>query len=340
MRIILSRTDSIGDVVLTLPMAGVLKQNFPDAVLIFLGRDYTRPVVELSRFIDRFVSWDEIAAARDKRSKIDFLARLEADVVIHVFPVKEICRVAKQAGIPLRIATARRYFTWTTCNRLMHIPRRNSKLHEAQLNLKMLRPLGIDRPFHLDEIPPFYGISPSRVPRPETVQPAGLVHHQDNTIVTVILHPKSKGSAREWGLPNYSKLIGLLPEKKFRIFITGTAEEGAQMEDFLRNHASRVIDMTGKLNLSELISLIGVSDALVAASTGPLHIAAALGIHAIGIYAPMRPIFPQRWAPVGVNADHLVLEKKCNDCRKTMDCHCIRSITPESVALKLTTLGI
>ncbi len=340
MRIILSRTDSIGDVVLTLPMAGVLKKKFPDATLIFLGRDYTRPVIELSQFIDRFVSWDEVSAIPDKGARLDVFSRLNADAIIHVFPVKEICIVAKQAGIPLRIATARRYFTWLTCNRLMHIPRRNSELHEAQLNLKMLRPLGITHEFQLDEIPPYYGISPTRNPNHKTTTPGPKDQNHENKIFTVILHPKSKGSAREWGLNNFSKLIGLLPEKKFKIFITGTAAEGYLMEDFLKKHAPRVINMTGKLNLSELISLIGSSDALVAASTGPLHIAAAMGIRAIGLYAPMRPIFPRRWAPIGKNAGYLVLEKGCSDCRRTKDCHCIRSITPESVVQKLTTWEI
>ena len=130
-------------------------------------------------------------------------------------------------------------------------------------------------------------------------------------------------------------MIGLLPEEKFRIFITGTREEGLLMEDFLFQHKNRVTDLTGKLTLSELIGLINHCDGIVAASTGPLHIAAAMGKHAIGLYAPMKPIYPKRWAPFGVNADYLVLDKECNDCRHSMDCQCIRSIKPEDVASKL-----
>jgi heptosyltransferase III len=327
MRIILSRTDSIGDVVLTLPLAGALRRSFPGCKIIFLGSEYTRPVVELCQHVDEFISWPLLAPRQMQRAEKGVLAGLHADVIIHVFPVPEICKAARRAGIPLRIATSGRFFTWFTCNRLVHVPRRNSDLHESQLNLRMMKPLGVDRDFSLEEIAGMYGF-------PEEIA-ADRQLPTDRNIADrrhwVILHPKSKGSAREWGLENFSKLVGLLPEDKFKILITGTKEEGSLMADFLENHRNRVTDMTGKLTLAELISLIASADALVAASTGPLHLAAALGKRAIGLFAPMRPIFPQRWAPVGKNATYLVLDKTCNDCRKSKDCACIRSITPEAV---------
>ena len=46
---------------------------------------------------------------------------------------------------------------------------------------------------------------------------------------------------------------------------------------------------------------------------------------AIGIYPPIKPMHPGRWAPLGINTEVLVQEiSECDDCRKTMDCHCIR----------------
>jgi len=355
MRIIISRTDSIGDVVLTLPMAGILKQTFPGCTVIFLGQTYTRPVIEACEYVDEFVSWTpppEPSQANQLpprpspnrgRAGEGWLANLHADIIIHVFPVKEICRAARRARIPVRIGMAGRFFTWFTCNRLLHIPRKNSTLHEAQLNLKMLKPLGIDRVFTLGEIAGLYGLKVDRWTDQLKIKNYELQENDDGIRTSyfvhrtsVILHPKSKGSAREWGLDNFSKLIDLLPEEKYNILVTGTKEEGDMMHDFLLKHRERIVDMTGKLSLSELMSLISASDGLVAASTGPLHLAAALGIMAVGIYAPMRPIFPQRWAPIGKNASYLVLDKSCSDCRKSMDCTCIRDIKPEDVAEKLT----
>ena len=350
-RIIISRTDNLGDVILTLPMAGILKQRFPDSTIIFLGKKYTKPLVDACEFVDEFVDWDELSSiqlpaslpVRQAGSISSFIA-LKADIILHVFPVKEIQKLAKLAKIPLRIGTSHRWYSWLYCNKLIHYSRRKSNLHEAQLNLKLLEPLGIRKEFLLSEIPSFYGLTKlasSRVDELTSSSAHQLISSSvsesggQRSVFNLILHPKSKGSAREWGLDNFSKLIGLLPEVKFRISVTGTKEEGALMKDFLYQHRNRINDMTGKLSLSELLAFINSCNGLVAASTGPLHIAAALGKRAIGIYAPMRPIFPARWAPLGKHATYLVLDKKCEKCRRSGDCECIRAITPEEVAEKL-----
>jgi heptosyltransferase III len=310
--VILSRTDSIGDVVLTLPMAGYIKNYFPKSKIIFLGRNYTRDVVALSEHVDQFISWDETKALP------------KADVIIHVFPVKEIAKAAKQAGIGLRAGTTNRLFHWGTCNKLIRLSRKNSDLHESQLNIKLLEFLDIPVDIELKEIQNYYGFTKAENLSDEWEQ------QLDKIRKNIILHPKSKGSAREWGLENFSELIGALPKDKFKIFISGTKEEGALCKPLFEKHYD-VTDLTGKMNLKQFISFINHADALVAASTGPLHIASALGKKAIGLFAPMRPIHPGRWSPVGRDAHAAVLNKECSDCRKSKDCHCIREIKSKQI---------
>ncbi len=310
--LIISRTDSIGDVVLTLPMAGYIKKHFPKCRIIFVGKNYTRDVVALSEHVDDFISWDETHT----------LPR--ADAIVHVFPQGEIAKAAKKSKIPLRVGTTNRLFHWTTCNKLIRLSRKNSELHESQLNMKLLEFLDIPTDVKLEEIKNYYGFSKTQTLSEEWTK---LI---DKTKTNVILHPKSKGSAREWGLENFSELINSLPESKFKIFISGTKEEGEQARPLFEKHKN-VIDLTGKLSLKQFISFINHADALVAASTGPLHIASALGKRAIGLFAPMRPIHPGRWMPVGEKAKYLVLDKECNDCKKSKDCHCIREIKSKQI---------
>jgi ADP-heptose:LPS heptosyltransferase len=106
-RIILSRTDSIGDVMLTLPMAGILKERFPQCRIIFLGKSYTKAVIETCEHVDEFIDWDELNK-KSETEKTGTLKRLNADAIVHVFPRKEIARLSRAVGIPIRIGTTGR----------------------------------------------------------------------------------------------------------------------------------------------------------------------------------------------------------------------------------------
>lgn len=326
-KIILSRTDGIGDVLLTLPLAGIIKSMFPDCAIIFLGRKYTREIVTLSKSIDRFIAFEELETL-DTKAKVAFMKELNADAIIHVFPKKEIASLAKKAGIPLRIGTSHRSFHWLTCNKKISFTRRNSDLHEAQLNTKLLAGIGIDKNFELSELLTYYGLETT--PSLSDSFKAILLNEKFN----LIFHPKSKGSAREWGLNNYNQLLKILPEEKFRVFITGTEEEGKIIRKEMQ-FSNNIIDLTGKMNLSELTGFIAHSDGLLACSTGPLHIAAAFNKFALGIYAPMHPIHPGRWAPLGKNAGYIVKSGDCSKCRKSKMCECIVNIAPSEVLKKL-----
>jgi len=127
-------------------------------------------------------------------------------------------------------------------------------------------------------------------------------------------------------------LIRFLPDKKFQFILTGGKNEEAFIDEWRKLLPTNVLNLAGKLSLEELISLLNVCDGIVAASTGPLHIASAIGKYALGIFPPIRPMNPSRWAPVGDKAEFLVSAKNCSDCRNNpQSCHCINDISPTTV---------
>lgn len=328
--IVISRTDSIGDVVLTLPLAGFLKAQYPDCRISLLGQHYTRPLAEYCRHIDGFLDWKNLEnESPDARVRI--FRQMKADVLIHVFPVNEIARISALAGIPVRIGTAGRWWNWLYCNKVIRFSRKKSDLHESQLNWKLLKGLSITRIPDLAEIPAWYGLDVAADAFQAKTKFDPLKKH-------LILHPGSRGSAREWGIDNFYSLAALLPEENYQIFITGTAAEG----ESLRGHAlfslPNIQNLCGMFSLSELMAFIAACDALVACSTGPLHLAAALGIRAIGIYPPIRPMHPGRWAPLGRDVIVHVAATPCNKCKGQIVCSCIRDIRPEDVAKSGQTL--
>lgn len=299
--VLLSRTDRIGDVVLTFPAAGLLKNRIPACRVLMLTSERVAPVARMCAHVDGVIeaeSWRELS----EKEGVEAVRALELDAFVHVYPARDLARLALKAKVPLRIGTARRSFHLLTCNRKVNISRRKSEMHEAELNLELLEPLGIR------SLPPRLGLGEyygfDRIPAP-TTRLAGLLAGRRRK---VILHPVSGGSAAEWGLENFSKLIHSLPAEKFRVFVTGTEDEGRSVRPGLPLDLGHVTDLTGKTSLEELVSLIAGCDALVAASTGPLHLAAALGKRAVGLYSTRRPIHAGRWGPIGPRATALAYE--------------------------------
>jgi heptosyltransferase III len=323
--ILLSRTDSIGDVVLTLPLAGWLKERLPKCRIVFLCAAYTQAIVQSSAHVDEVVNWD-ILEKLPEHEQIRHLQALAVDTIIHVFPRPAVARLAQKAGIKERIGTRNRPYHWLTCNHLVPLSRKNSPLHEAELNFRLIRPITDSAP-SLHDIPRYYGLT--RLPD----LPERLGNALDSARFNLIIHPKSQGSAPEWQGDRYKQLCHLLPAERFNVIVTGTEAEGKQ----IRHLRQEVVkfggqDLTGATTLAELLALIANADGLLASSTGPLHIASALGKNTLGLFAPIRPMHPARWKPIGTKATVLSLGKNCRACAGGKPCACIDALTPEAVA--------
>ena len=327
-KIIISRTDNIGDVILTLPMAGAIKQKYPNSKIIFLGKKYTKPIIETCINIDEFYDWDEI---KKSDNKVQIFKNMDCDTIIHVFPNKEIAKLAKLANIKNRIGTSRRIYHWIYCNFKVTLSRKNSNLHESQLNLKLLSPLNINTELNVYEIPKYYGLKNIKE------LPEKFSKLIDPKKFNLILHPKSKGSAREWGANNFVALANSLPDKYFNIFFSGGNDESEFIKKNILSKCPLANDITGLFNLNEFISFINSCDGLIANSTGPLHIASALGINTLGLYPPIKPMSPKRWAPIGYNSEYLLgkntnPEEYCNsDCNIQKKCACMENLNPATL---------
>ena len=277
----ISRTDNIGDVILTLPLAGYLKSQYGDKYHIsFLGKSYTKDIIESCPDIDAFYDVNELNTEKLKELSLDWF--------FHIFPNKDLAIMAKQAGIANRVGTSHRLFHWGKCNHRVSFTRKKSDLHESQLNFKLLKPLIGEVAPSLEEIAGYARFSNQ-----------ALESHPK----TVILHTMSNGSAVNWSFEKFKQLSRDLVKAGFQVSLTGTEKEGQIIRSEFSEEIAEGIchDVTGKFNLKELMDYIKGCHSLVAASTGPLHLASVLGIHALGLYSQVRPLHAGRWAPVGKN---------------------------------------
>jgi ADP-heptose:LPS heptosyltransferase len=74
------------------------------------------------------------------------------------------------------------------------------------------------------------------------------------------------------------------------------------------------------LDLGQLAAVLSTAELVVSNSTGPLHLAAAVGSRVLGIYCPVEPCLPRRWGPYGPGHAWLMPDVPC--CRKCTGSRC------------------
>jgi ADP-heptose:LPS heptosyltransferase len=96
-------------------------------------------------------------------------------------------------------------------------------------------------------------------------------------------------------------------------------------------------DLCGELDLEHLAALLSLAALVVANSTGPLHLADALGTKVIGLFSPYRSAAPYRWGPYGQPENVFVPDglvcKRCTRDRCEMY-NCLSTIQPEAVLVR------
>lgn len=326
--ILISQLKNVGDVVLALPVAALIRARYPKATISFLASPYTQPVISICPDIDKFVDWDSIQQLSDNEA-IQQLRALKITAIVHLCDNDRLAKLTKKAKIPYRVGTIQRLPHWIYCNRWVNQARRHSHLHEVELNVRMLKPLDI----------PNYSLSFAELIQHIHLEPKISLPQRFETLLShdrfnLIVHPGSNGHGREWPSDFFSQLINTLPADRFQIFITGSPREQERFASLIEQ-SPKAINLMGTMTLEELIAFIQRVDGLIASGTGPLHLAAGLGIKALGLFPPRQGISPRRWHPAGKQATALVYDrpafKCCMSCRGKSECYCMRQISVQQV---------
>ncbi len=323
--IILSRTDNLGDALFTTASAALLKKRYPACRISLLARGYVKSISDASPYFDNFIDWGSLATQKDA-DIVQFLQQENADAIVHILPNKRIAKLAKKARIPFRVGTTHRWFHFLTCNQGVRFTRCKNNAHEAQTNLQLLKPFGIEANYTTEQLAPYFKLELTEALKED-------IHSQlDPQRFKLILHPGSNG--RIWPVEYYRDLIKQLPQDTFQLFLTGSEKENRRFLEDIVKPCPEAINLIGKLSLEQMFALQKACDGLVAGSTGPLHTAAALGIHTLGLYSNQKTINHKRWGPLGEKAQVLVAEEVCEICEtggSYFDCQCLAEITPSQV---------
>lgn len=227
---------------------------------------------------------------------LNFFKSNNFDIIINVFPRKDIAVAAFCASVKTRVGTAYRFYS-VLFNERIKEHRKYAIKHESDYNLNLLsylnKEISNNKIFHLNYTDSEYSDLKRK-----------LWKQIDVDSKYIIVHPGSKGSAID--LP-VSKLINLTEYiitkyPDFKVVVTGIEQERQVTSLFLQKFDENIVDLTAMLNLRELMILIDKSELFVSNSTGPIHIAGALNKKIIGFYPNSAPMNATRWRPLSNQA--------------------------------------
>ena len=312
-RLLIVRTDKIGDVTLSLPVVSALKRIFPDSSVDMLLSPLTGELVSGHPHVSEIVADEEKGIHKNLSGFLRLVALLRSrkyHLAVLLHPTFRLALALFLAGIPRRIGSGYRWYQFLFTDKIYE-HRRSALKHEVEYNLNMLYSLGGEVEhvrFNIRVLPEAIRKIDSRL------RQSGLKSSER----FIILHPGSGGSARDWPAHKFAELgDSLMNELNFGVILTGNRDEAALVSEVSRRMKQKPLLETCDLTLKEYIALIQRSHLFVSNSTGPMHIAAAIGTPVIALFPPIVHCGPRRWGPYGKG--HRVIMPRVPPCKR-----CIR----------------
>lgn len=331
-RILISRTDRIGDVLLSTPVIKALRQRFPQAYISMMVAPYARDIVEGNPYLDEVIIYDKEGKHKSWWRTIKFAGRLKKkkfDLAIILHPTNRLHLITFLAKIPQRLGYNRK-LGFLLNRRQMHTKQEGLR-HEAEYNLDLISDLGATgNP--TDLFMPIKQESENYVEelfRKEGISPTDKI---------LAVNPGASCPSKIWPTDRFAQVCEKLASlHNFKILILGEPKEIHLANKIMSGYKiqGKIINLAGKTSISQLASVLKRCTLFISNDSGPVHIASALGTPVISIFGRNQAgLSPKRWGPLGKHDKYLHKDIGCiqclaHNCKKEFQC--LKTITVDEV---------
>ena len=329
-RILITRTDRLGDVVLSTPVIRHMRKLYPEAYIAFLVRPQNKAVVESNPDLNEVIVYDKYGTEKSFFKTIKFalgLRKKNFDTAIALHPTNRAHMIFFIAGVPVRIGYDRKMACLLT-EKIPHI-KQEGKKHEVGYNFDLLEKAG------------FYTEGFDRTPYMSTSKEDKLVVDavlKDNDVKRniIVMHPGASCISKRWPPERFAEVADVLSSKYNRDIVIVGGEETEELSSQVIEHIkTKAVDLTGVLLLSELAELLSRSSLFISNDSGPVHVSVAVGTPVVAIFGRKDPgLSPERWGPLGEKDIYLHKDVGCDKClahKCLKGFACLTAITSEDV---------
>ena len=329
-RILVVRTDRIGDVLLSTPVIKALRENYPRAFIAMMVRPYAKEIIDGNPYLDEVILFDKEGKHRNWFRAFKFARNLNKrkfDAAIILHPANTAHLVVFHAGIPRRVGYDRKHGFLLT-DKLKHVKELGQK-HEVEYNLDLVRYLGIEP----KESRPFMPI------KAESERWAEDLFKKERILKTeriLAIHPGASCPSKIWPNERFAEVADKLIEKYgFKVFVLAGPKDTALAQSVIKSMRHAAINLGGKTSVSQMASLLKRCNLFISNDSGPVHVGSAVGAPTISIFGrAQKGLGPKRWGPLGEKDRVLHKNVGCVECL-AHNCvkgfACLRAITVDDV---------
>ncbi len=326
MKILIIKPSSLGDIIHSLPFLKALRDTFQEARIEWVISRNLKDILEGHPLINRLIvfdkdSWKSLKnLPRTFKEVAELIKKLKAEHYDMVIDLQGLLRSGFMTFVvhsPLKIGFKHaREGSSLFYNKKVST---NGALHAVDKCLEVAKAVGAET----EEI-----AFPLYIHDDERKKIKGLI---GNISEYAVLAPSTRWKTKRWPPASFGSLITKLPVP---CVITGGHAEKQIANEVMSSSGGKGIDLCGKTGLKGLTALISEAEVVVSNDSGPMHIAAALGVPVIALFGPTDP---EKTGPYGwhVNKDLKVLRSfmKCSPCfkRECREPLCMSGISVEMV---------
>jgi lipopolysaccharide heptosyltransferase I len=279
-RFLVVRLTALGDILHTVPAVAALRAAYKDAKIDWVVERKWAPVLEGSPAINEVIPFDR-RSAWGALECVDRLRENRYSCAIDFQGLYKSSILASLSGAPRRIGFERKWAR--EAGAAMFYTERVTPVgrHVAEVNYSLAEQAGASRP----QTPEY----PLRVPAGGAASVRARLHDLEITGDYAVVGPGGSWRAKCWPVERYGEFCRELERKLgMRVVVIHGPGEKQIAEEVLRSAAPAQPALIST-TIEELMGLLAHARCLVAADSGPLHLAAALGTPVVGLYGPTDP---------------------------------------------------
>lgn len=310
-RILITRADRIGDLVLSTPIFSAIKKRYPESYVACLTLTVNRQIVEGNPYLDEVILYDKDGSEKNILGQFLFarkIARKKFGTVIHLHATNRMHIMGLWAGIPARIGWNRR-MPWAL-TRGLEDPKARGEKHEAVYNFDLLQGLDIPVP---DPVETYFPVTErARKSLAELLEQKEISLRKP----IYVFSPGASCPSKRWFPERFAELVDLFKAKAdIQPVFTGSSADRVLVAKIQTLTRQKIFDLSGLLSLTMAGALFEKAGLVISNDSGPVHIAASVGAPVVSIFGRNQPgLSPKRWGPLGANARVVWKDPGCRIC--------------------------